>query len=73
MNQFKTMSHNQFGALTGAEVIGMMRRTRVTIRQMAITNQITMRRVRELRTDGVSGGLPAWEIFYMLRDAQLAK
>jgi hypothetical protein len=72
MNQFNAMSHHNFRALSGVDIVRMMRGTRVTIRQLAESNQITMRRVRELRTSGVPGGLAAWEIFSMLRSAQLA-
>jgi hypothetical protein len=50
----------------------MMRGTHVTIRQMAETNKITMKRVREMRATGVASGITAWEIFFMLREAQLA-
>ena len=71
MNEFKNISHRNFRAISGAEIVRMMRGTRVTIRQMAETNQITMKRVRELRSKGVGSGMAAWEIFFMLREAQM--
>ena len=72
MNQFKMMSHNQFRAISGAEIVRMMRGARVTIRQMAETNGIAMTRVREIRVSGAAAGITAWEIFFMIREAQIA-
>lgn len=41
--------------LSGEEVCSLMRQYRVTIRQLAETMQITLKRVREVRGNGVEG------------------
>lgn len=71
-NQFTAISHRHFQTLSGFDVVRMMGGTHVTIRQMAEANRITLKRVRELRLNGAPSGLAAWEIFFMLREAQLA-
>jgi DNA-binding transcriptional regulator YiaG len=71
MNQYTHISHNGFRALSGDEIVSMMRKSRVTIRQVAKTHNLSMKRVRELRNNGVPSGLRSWEIFWLIRETQI--
>lgn len=73
MNQFQNMSHRGFGELEGNQICSMMRRTGVTIRKLSKVSGITQNRIRVMRHNGVSAGIESWEVFYWVRQAQLAK
>jgi len=45
--------------LTGAEVCAMMRRHRITIRELAMRMDITLKRVRHVRRYGITSGVVA--------------
>lgn len=47
--------HLNSGYLTGPDVLHMMRRAKTTIRDLAHRMQITQKRVREVRLQGVRG------------------
>ena len=71
INEYTHLTHNGFRALSGAEIISMMRKSRVTIRQVAETNKLSMKRIRELRNNGVPSGLRSWEVFWLIRETQI--
>lgn len=58
MNQM--LQQNQ-PRLTGSQIRTLMRRHGKTIRGLAISMQISMKRVREVRQHGVAGELSVWE------------
>jgi hypothetical protein len=47
--------------LTGNQITRMMRKGRVTIRELARHMDITMKRVRQVRNQGISGDIFEWE------------
>lgn len=47
--------HVTSARLTGQDLIDLMRRNKVTIRQLALHMNVTMTRVREVRVAGVAG------------------
>ena len=70
-NKFDRVCHKGFPAMSGNKICAVMRSSRVTIRQMAQVNSLTMKRIRELRRNGVAAGGAAWEIYKMVEDARL--
>jgi len=51
--------------ITGHGIIRLMRNHKVTIRALKVRHQITLKRIREVRTDGVEGFL-AEEWIYLI-------
>jgi hypothetical protein len=70
MNKFNDFDHRHFPALSGKDIVNMMRKNHVTIFWMAKVNDIFMKRIRELRTDGVPAGFASWEIHWMIEETK---
>jgi len=63
------LNHNLYPALSGAEITKLMRRERVTIKQLAQTMGIAQQRVRWIRQHGKPAGLASWEIHHGIWEA----
>jgi hypothetical protein len=64
-----SIPHHSFPSLSGADIIALMRKYHITIHQLAHSNGLTKKRVRELRMSGVSSGFPSWEIHKLIEVA----
>lgn len=64
-----TIPHDQFPALSGADIKKIMTNNKVTISCFAEANDITKARVRQLRISGVPAGFRSWEIYKMAETA----
>ena len=69
MEIYKLLPHWEFPKLSSSDVVWLMRSRRVTIRQLALANNITMKRVREIRATGKDSGFPSWEFHRMVEIA----
>jgi len=69
MEIYKLLPHEDFTQLFPSDVVWLMRSRRVTIRQLALANNITMKRVREIRATGKDAGFPSWEFHRMVEIA----
>jgi hypothetical protein len=68
---YSVLPHQNFRALSPNQCVVLMRRRRVTIRQLALANNLPMTRVRQIRETGRDAGFPSWEFHRMVEIANL--
>ena len=69
---YNLLPHDDFRALTASQCVSLMRLRRVTIRQLALANNLPMVRVRKIRETGRDAGFSSWEFHRMVEIASLA-